>query len=515
MITSEEKKLREILAIDEITFAIPAQSFDIECSISAEEALPVVTEFALRIAYVCSTLSPVQIQDFFGFTKKETDAVIQTLLNERLIKWNEDELLELTSYALTRFQDSSDHLPRFFKIQEWNSEVIFDLISFSPAGRPNRLKRVNSFIELATRNIDRQSKTIQYAEQAFQEHFHSICKKDKAEIYKISAIDAGERFSILLSCVFHLDLDGQVSIRRDIDNEAFNHRLEISEAITDALSNQDRPQNDSFIDFIDYFNYPLFERYVSNDTFDLRRYVQDVHLARVVGYDNERVTPLLGAFYLPNNSDLIISKLRSEILKREELLVENYKALTLDGDLNKIDMVLVSEKNIAQSGLWLAPQLSLWARTRNAREFVQKIDRLLEGKNKKNIPPVGTYVMIPGRSQVTKERAFKYRDLFQYLFSMDTCFMDGKLELLLIPEIMVCVLFHFHLEHQPISIPLGFISSEPEHLEIASTLLIESTKSKQISSLMYNNDNTSVALAQQGLQDLLDLLNKGAAHSNS
>ncbi|MGT8944235.1 hypothetical protein ACSZUQ_23855, partial [Salmonella enterica subsp. enterica serovar Newport] len=161
------KKLREILAVDEITFAIPAQSFAIECSISAEEALPVVTEFALRIAYVCGTLSPVQIQDFFGFTKKETDAIIQTLLNERLIKWNEDELLELTSYALTRFQDSSDHLPRFFKIQEWSSEVIFDLISFSPAGRPNRLKRVNSLVELAARNIERQSKTIQYAEQAF------------------------------------------------------------------------------------------------------------------------------------------------------------------------------------------------------------------------------------------------------------------------------------------------------------------------------------------------------------
>lgn len=79
--------------------------------------MPVVTEFALRIAYVCGTLSPVQIQDFW-IHKKETDAIIQTLLNERLIKWNEDELLELTSYALTRFQDSSDHLPRFFKIQE-------------------------------------------------------------------------------------------------------------------------------------------------------------------------------------------------------------------------------------------------------------------------------------------------------------------------------------------------------------------------------------------------------------
>ena len=145
MITLEEQQLREHLAVDEITFAIPAQSFAISCAISAEEALPVVTEFALRIAYVCGTLSPAQIQDFFGFSKKETDAVLKSLLDERLLQWN-DEHLELTTYALARFQDSSDNLPRFFKIQDWSAEVVFDLISFSPAGRPSRLRRVRSQI---------------------------------------------------------------------------------------------------------------------------------------------------------------------------------------------------------------------------------------------------------------------------------------------------------------------------------------------------------------------------------
>lgn len=99
MITVEESQLQEQLAVDEITFAIPAQSFGISCAISAEEALPVVTEFALRIAYVCGSLSPAQIQDFFGFSNKEVDAVIQALLSERLIKWNEEHL-ELTNYVV-------------------------------------------------------------------------------------------------------------------------------------------------------------------------------------------------------------------------------------------------------------------------------------------------------------------------------------------------------------------------------------------------------------------------------
>ncbi|EPS3656899.1 hypothetical protein [Klebsiella quasipneumoniae] len=80
--------------------------------------------------------------------------------------------------------------------------------------------------------------------------------------------------------------------------------------------------------------------------------------------------------------------------------------------------------------------------------------------------------------------------------------MDGKLELLLMPGLMVCVLFH--LEHQPISVPIGFISSELEHLKIASMLLSESTHSKQIFSSMHNNED--VPVAQQGLQNLLNLI---------
>lgn len=197
---------------------------------------------------------------------------------------------------------------------------------------------------------------------------------------------------------------------------------------------------------------------------------------------------------------LVQKWLNGEFLK----LVNKEVSLKSGEDGEKIDTLPVSEKTIVQSGLWLAPQLSLWARTRGAREFVQKIDRLLDSRNKKKSNPVGTYVMISGRNNAAKDRAFKYRDQFQYLFNLDICLMDGKLELLLIPGLIVCVLFHFHLEHQPVSIPIGFISSEVEHLKIASSLISESTRSKQIFSSMYDSEN--VPVAYQGLQNLLDII---------
>lgn len=468
MITVEERQLREQLPIDEITFAIPAQSFAISCAISAEEALPVVTEFALRIAYVCGNLSPMQIQDFFGFSKKETDAVIQALLGERLIQWNDDRL-ELTTYALARFQDSSDNLPRFFKIQDWSAEVVFDLISFSPAGRPTRIKRVRSQVELATRNFDKQSRTIQFAEQSFQQNFHQICKKDKAEIYKISAVDAGERFSIPLSCAFHLDLDGQVSVRRDINDESFGSRLEISEAITDALANQERGNNESLRDFIQSFEDALLSRYVSGDSFDLRRYVQDVHLTKVAGYDDAQVTPMLGALHLPRNAALLLERIQTELTRSDQLSPQGSDAGDVsDGDLGE----KATSESVHRDALWWAPQSALWARSRSARDLVQKLDRLLDLHSKgASSQAGGVRVVVPGDRRSIRERLAVYWDQFPRLHGADISLMNGNLELLLVPERLVCAMFHFYVAHQAVAIPFGFVSSRPVDVRAASALV--------------------------------------------
>lgn len=505
MITVEEQQLREHLAIDEITFAIPAQSFAIACSISAEEALPVVTEFALRIAFVCGTLSPSQIQDFFGFSKKETDAVIQALLNERLIQWSEDQL-ELTPYALGRFQDSSDNLPRFFKIQDWSSEVVFDLISFSPAGRPNRLRRVRSQVELATRDFNKQSRTIQYAEQAFQQNFHQICKKEKAEIYKISAVDAGERFSIPLPCVFHLDLEGQASVRRNIEDESFGSRLEISEAITDALSNHERGRNESLRDFIQVFDDALLARYVSNDAFDLRRYVQDVHLTRATGYEHAEVTPMLGALHLQKNADQVLARVVSELALQEVPPAGDEDVDEQEGPAEgrQEDARAASPSN----ALWWAPQLFLWARGRGARELVQKLDKAL-------IPHAGApqgpavRVVVPCDRRAARERLFTYMDQFGRLFGAELSLMDGSLELLLVPDLLVCAMFHFHLEHQPIAIPIGFMSSRADHLRAASSLISSRARLNPGAFAAAREENGAAEI--QELLSLLDRLGAEAA----
>ena len=502
MITIEEKQLREHLSVNEITFAIPAQSFAISCAISAEEALPVVTEFALRIAYVCGSLSPVQIQEFFGFSSKEVEAVIQSLLKERLIQWNEDQL-ELTSYALARFQDSSDNLPRFFKIQDWSVEVVFDLISFSPAGRTNRLKRVRSQVELAARDFDKQSRTIQYAEQSFQHNFRQICTKEKAEIYKISSIDSGERFSIPLPCVFHLDLGGSPTVVRDITDESFGTRLEIAEAISDALANQERGNNESLRNFIHMFDGELLGRYVGEGTFDLRRYTQDVHLTKVAGYKDARITPILGALHLQCNADIILSRLQSELSRDGDAPPEH-----ADADADAAEASTDVTATVHYDALWWAPQSAFWARSRSARDLTQRIDELLQPQRKdaEAVRDGAMRVVVPVESRASRERLQIYLDHFPRLFGTNISLLNGNIELLLVPGRLVCVMYYFHLAHQAIAVPIGFLSSQPEHLRAASDLVSGRVRLKPGAFVSAREDREGVAV--RDLTGLIDRLSE-------
>ncbi|MDO8729491.1 MAG: hypothetical protein Q7K26_06480 [bacterium] len=474
MITKEEQQLNAFLAIDEITFAIPAQSFDISCSISAEEALPVVTEFALRITHVCGLVSPVQLQNYFGYSEKETAAVVKALLDERLIQWHEDQL-ELTPYSKARFQDSSDDLPRFFRIQEWTGSVVFDLISFSPAERPSRLRRIRSMIELTSKDTEKLSRSIQCAERSFQTNFRQISKKDRAEIYKISDVDAGELFSIPLPCIFQLNFDGHTSIQREISDESFGGRLEMAEAISDAMVSHDQRDNDFFENFIAMFDDELLKGYIAKDEFDLRKYVQDVHLTKVNSYSNSKVIPLLGALHLKKNRDILVEWLTT--WTTSDLPTSNGEG---DSDMKegKIDSIESHQK--AKSALWLAPQSRLWSRSPAANELLQIINRIIapkdDGEVSLKVGGVRTLLQIERGDNGDKNRAAgTYKDIFPKLFATTDSIMGGNFELFLFEDKFMCALFHFHIAHHPVTVPIGFFSSLPGHLEAAKRLV-----SKQI-----------------------------------
>lgn len=461
MITAEEQQLQDYLAIGEVTFGIPAQSFGISCAFSADELLPVVTEFALRIIYACGSVTPQQLMTFFGYSEKETNAVVKTLLEERLVNWH-DEQLELSPYAADRFLSSSDDLPRFTKIQEWSTNVVFDLISFNPAKLGRGLKRSRPLVELTPPDPDKVSRTMYWAERSFEQNFSRICQKDNAQIYKISEVAPGEYFTLPLPCNFHLSLEGPVTIRRDIDDDSFAQRREIAEAITDAMSIQERRQNDHLENFIEIFDDEVLRRYCDQEKFDLKQYVMDVHLAQTVHYPLSQVTPIFGSLHLPRNSTRLLEwakQARAELTTSKPPQEETQQA---------------TEAQEMLDACWLAPNSLLWSRSRAVKGLVSNLNQVLSGQAKDATASQGHRLKaILQLERERKDHAYTHMDTFGHMFWTPESLMGGDLELFLVPGYFVCAMYHFHLPHQPISVPIGFLSTAPHHLAIAHQLIAD------------------------------------------
>jgi hypothetical protein len=443
-----DNPVSEQLAVGEVTFAIPAQSFAISCAVSAEESLPVVTEFVLRMIHTCGAMSAPQIQSFFGFDDKEAAAVIRTLHDELLVQWEDDEL-RLTPYALGRFLESSDNIPRFFKIRDWSSEIDFDLIQFSPVKHGTRYRRTNAMVELSADDQDKISNTLHWAERSFQDNFQKIMRQDRVEIYKISEVRAGERFMIPLPCTFSLSSDGRAELVRSIDDQAFGEHLEVSQAISDALSSTEAANNEAVETFIELFDDIVLRRFSTTNGFDLDGYIRSVHVSRTTRYEDDR-EPILGSLHLPKNRKAVIQWIRSQ-----------------------------AEEASAQdpvSAFWLAPQTRYWSRSARVRPLTDELNRVLRGTRPDAIEStpaeelrkragLRTVLQFGGLVDANEySRVHRYN--FPKLFATTGKFLDGRCEVLLVPERLVVALFHYSSD-QAVSVPLGFISAKTEHVEVA------------------------------------------------
>jgi hypothetical protein len=421
------------LAFAEVEFGLPAQSFRIACAISTEESLPVVTEFVLRMIHDCGAMRPDQIQRFFGFNEKEVAAVIRTLHEERLVRW-EDESLELTNYALTRFLESTDSIPRFFKIRDWSNEVHFDLISFNPTGKRRRFGRDNPMIELAPRNPNKESNTVYWAERSFQENYRRILRQDRVEIYKISEVEPGEHFQIAVPCTFSLSLAPRLEVKRSIEEEALSEHLEISNAISDALSNPDLSANSNLGKFAALFDDALLSKFTKAESFNLGDYVENVHLKRTVRYESD-VEPMIGNLTLQQNRKILLHWLRSY--------------LEPETGPNPAE---------PKSAFWLGPHSRFWSRTNRVRQLTDEINPILRGEKvqaeavepeyerQRKESGLRTILQLPGVHDPA-EYARVHRYNFVRFFGTAGDILGGQCELFLLPSKFVIALFHSRSSH--------------------------------------------------------------------
>ena len=439
----------------EITVGLPAQRFGINCAVTVEETLPVVNEFAIRMIQTCGALSPTHLQGFFGFSDREIEVVVRGLQEEKLVRW-EEENLALTSYALTKFLESPDGVPRCVRLKEWNGDARFDLISYSLLdGRvvPTNLRAV---VEVVGCDPDRDSRTAYWAERSFQDHFHDLVpQQTRMQIYKISEIEPKERFLAPLSCTFQVSLDGSPEVHRSLPDKNLEDDPLIAQAISDVLSKCQRRSNQGLVEVLRYFGVWDKSAFAQDGGLNFARYLDLVHIVKGNPFGHN-VTPMTGALYLPGN--------RRELKDKLSLITELY-----------------SSSPGRRTVYWLAPDVPLWGRSLSTRSFVGELRRFAKGgpnapapsidvEEPSERPAVRTFVQ-PGRIQ---ERAAvrAYSDAVPDGVGLSRSIMDGNVEVLWIPGELVCVLYHYQTEHA-IPVPIGFYSTDTELIERARTLFVD------------------------------------------
>jgi hypothetical protein len=435
--------------VTEITFAVPAQTFGITCAISTEQTLPVVTEFALRLISVCDALTAQDLQEFFGFSEREVEQVIQSLVDERLLRWEEDRL-ELTHYARGLFVSSPDSVPRLTKIKDWAGEVAFELVGFTPVNPTDGAKRARLMVEVPADDPNKESKSRLWAERSFQENFDRIYRGSRAEIYKISDVEASTRFLLSVPCIFSVSLDDELTIKRSLPEDYLSERLELSQAITAVLAYPPSPDNMFLGEFAQLFGNSAVGAFLdSNGTFNLRAF-----LAQAVTATSEASTivPIIGSLHLDKNRKLLE---------------------TWVGGLSRDPASHITF-------YWVAPNVPFWARSKRMRPLVASLRKRIGAPSENPETQEVTADDVSGSSSVKillqgfqdadRHLTKTYGHTLPEVFGTSASVLGGKLELLLVPEQFMCALYHYQVRHA-VSIPIGLMSSEEKDIRTAEEVL--------------------------------------------
>jgi len=443
------------LEFSEITFAVPAQTFGITCSISTEQTLPVVTEFALRLVAVCDALSPQDLQEFFGFSEREIEQVIQSLVDERLLRWEEDRL-ELTHYARGLFVNSPDSIPRLTRIKDWAGEVAFELVGFTPVNPTDGAKRARLMVEVPADDPDKESKSKLWAERSFQENFDRIYRGSRAQIYKISDVEGSTRFLLSVPCTFSLSLDGDLAIRRSLPEDYMSERLELSKAITTLLAYPPTPDNSFLAEFVRLFPNAGGGRFLhSNGEFDLQAFLSNS--AR--GHDTDAaVVPMVGSLHLGRNRKLLETRIGG--------------------------LAPISQCQDPTNLHWVAPTVPFWARSKAMRPLVRDLRRLLERADlnpETHEPGVeeepqssAVKILLQDVEENDRHATKTYGQTLPEVFGTSLSALGGKLELIVVPDQLMCAIYHYQLRHA-VSIPFGFLSTEKDDISNATQILKQLT----------------------------------------
>lgn len=439
-----------------VTFGLPVETFRVDAYIALDERLPVVTEFVLRLLRICGAVSLTAFRNYFGFTNSEALAVIDSLVRQGLLEVV-DEDVQLTRFAIERFEESGGDHPRFSKVELRSDTVTFDLISFTPLRSQGNETKLENLLKLEASD-EAISESVERARIAYRQRFPEVAAlrgdlRDRSfGVYSVEEVESKRRNYVPIPVSFSLDSDGQV--QRQID-QTFERAAPpelvqfVNQQVTAAIPKTLALGGGDLEEFIDTFELPLLRQYLQGKKFDLFRYITEVHLTQAVRYP-VGVEAIFGNLYLPENLKRIVTRIKDR----------------RDGSRRHGPLLT--------SLVWLTPDDVLWGRGDAFARTVSELESCLHGVNSSDNLHLLAYAE-QGQEQAVVNR-FRVQGLTELHFSRpllpDGVLMGGRLELMLYPTGFMAALIHLPSPGNPgLRMPIGMFSAMPKHLDTAQKLL--------------------------------------------
>jgi hypothetical protein len=258
-------------------------------------------------------------------------------------------------------------------------------------------------------------------------------------------------------------------------------RSEIAQAISDVLGGSPRRSSAGLEDALRLLGVWQTSEFAKRGSFDLARYLDLAHVAKRNPFGCD-VTPITGAFYLPDNRRLLKDRLT--------LLAELRPAA------------------LSRGVYWLAPDVQFWGRSLSTRSFIWDIRRIARGPASSTLPEVEsdeenawpevrTFVQ-PGR--LTDRRTLRaYSDAVPHGVALRSAVLDGNVEVLWVPDEFVATLYHYQADHA-IPVPVGFFSSAPDQLYAAKRLFADEVLNQRDCHELKNADSNKAKSAEDEMQ---------------
>lgn len=424
---------------------LPCRKFAVEHKIAVLGRISLTGEFLLRLLRAADGVAEDDGAAFFGFDQRDMAFVIHEVEKLGYVERKEGRLW-LTIAGRELFRPGSDQ-PHIFEVEARREIVGFDLMALAPEDQKPLDDFEQRLPELELLEPALASAAAAQIPTAFRRFYPEIMARreraigDKRSLYSIDEVTPKSRFSSLVRIAVRSTglrpSAGEPDLGEWRDGAELDDRRAVAEAVSafvDGLRVDRRSDDAEAYDVLAALAPEFLKDVLRKDGLAVERYYREAFTRAGEPRSDRPTIPLLGTIFTGHN---------------------------VNRTLEVLDYGLRSQAR-PEGLIWISPTAPSWGATQRlpelAREIKARCQRVLDGEGAR-AKAIG---FLTGRPEPYVEMAFDDWGV------TDTPQAPGRLELMIVPEVMVAASVHAPIgASRGIAVPLGLLSFDPRVVQRA------------------------------------------------